>query len=369
MTRILKSSAISVFALAAVAAPAWAELKYDNNSGGSVLLYGQFSPAFQWVDDGVDTSSELVDNAHSNTRVGMLLTQPMGQGTFTFNFETALGLRPSDGVSQTSTPDAFTWDRTKLRKIDFAYDTGEYGKFYAGQGSMATDGIADLDLSGTTMVNYNGISDTAGSFLFRDSSGTLTAVSIGDIAPSLDGGRKGRVRYDSPSFSGFTVSVSAGEEILASGSDDEFYDIALRYAGEFGAIRMESGLGFSRKDSGSTETDDTFGSVAVLHDSGFNGALAAGSRDSSGDYVYAKVGYQADWFPVGRTAVSFDIYDGSDFVSSGSDSQVLGLGASQMFDAQNLELYIGYRTYEISDTSATSYQDIDSVLAGARWKF
>lgn len=372
MSHILKSSAVSLLAIA-TAAPAMAELKYDNSSGGSVTLYGQFSPAYQWVDDGGESFSELVDNAHSNTRVGLWVRQPMGQGTFTFNFETALGLRSSDGVSQGSVPKGVDWSRTNLRKVDFAYDSGEYGKFYIGQGSMASDGIADLDYSGTTMVNYNGVSDTAGSFLFRDSSGTLTSVTIGDIAPSLDGGRKGRIRYDSPSFSGFTISAAAGEEILASGSDDEFYDVALRYAGEFGAIRVASGLGFSRKDSGGTDTDDTFGSVAVEHDNGFNGALALGSRDDGGDYVYAKVGYQANWFDIGRTALSIDLYDGSDFGLTGgatsSDSQVLGLGASQMLDDQNLELYIGYRTYEFSDNSTTSYQDIDSVLAGARWKF
>jgi hypothetical protein len=368
MTRILKSSAISAIALAAAAAPAMAELKYDNNSGGSVLLYGQFSPVFQYVDDGVESYSNLADNAHSNTRVGMLLTQPLGQGTFSLKLETALGLRSSDGIDQNGKPDAFDWDRTKIRHVDAAYDTGEFGKFYIGQGSMATDGIADIDLSGTTMVNYNGISDSAGSFQFRDAGGTLSGITIGDIAPSLDGGRKGRIRYDSPSFSGFTISASAGEEILAAGNNDEFYDVALRYAGEFGAIRVASGLGFSRKDSGGTDTDDTFGSVAVLHDSGFNGALALGSRDGGGDYVYGKIGYQADWFSIGKTSLSFDIYDGSDFVSAGSDTQVLGLGASQMLDDQNLELYFGYRTYEFSEVG-TSYQDIDSILAGARWKF
>ena len=369
MTRFLKPSAHSAIALAAAAAPAMAELKYDNNSGGSVLLYGQFSPAFQWVDDGADSYSTLVDNAHSNTRVGMLLTQPMGQGTFTFTFETALGLRSSDGVSQSGKPDAFDWDRTKLRKIDAAYDTGEYGKFYLGQGSMATDGLAENDFSGTGMATYNGIGDSAGSFEFRTSGGALSGISISDVAPSLDGGRRGRIRYDTPSFSGFTVSVAAGEEILASGSDDNFYDIALRYAGEFGGGEVAGGLGFSRKDSGGTDTDDTFGSVAVLLDSGFNFAFAAGSRDSGGDYLYGKAGYQADWLAVGRTAVSIDIYDGSDFVTAGSDTQVLGVGASQMIDDQNLELYIGYRMYDFSDTSGTSYQDIDSILAGARWKF
>lgn len=373
MTRFRNTSAISAIALAAMTVPAMAELKYDNASGGSVSLYGQFSPAYQWVDDGEETSSELVDNAHSNTRVGLMLLQPLGEGTFSFNFETALGLRSSDGVTQGSLPKGVDWSRTSLRKVDFAYDSNEYGKFYLGQGSMASDGIADIDMSGTTMVNYNGISDTAGSFRFRDSGGALSTVAIADIAPSLDGGRRGRIRYDTPTFSGFTLSAAMGEEILASGNDDEFYDVALRYAGEFGAIRVQSGLGYAHKDSDGGDTDDTFGSVAVLHESGFNGALALGHRDGGGDYVYGKVGYQADWFSIGKTSLSVDLYDGSDFALSGgatsSDTQVWGIGASQMLDEHNVELYLGYRTYDFSDNSGASYQDIDSVLAGARWKF
>lgn len=368
MTAFLRTSIVSAAVAGCVVLPVQAEMKYDNESGGFVKLYGQFNPAFQSVDDGVSSTNTLVDSAHSNTRVGVWVNQPMGTGTFTFNFETALGLRSSDGVTRTTTPKGLDWSRTKLRKIDFGYNSGTYGKFFLGQGSMATDGIADTDLSGTGLVLYNAIGDTAGSFTFQTAAGTDSGISIGSVSSSFDGGRRGRVRYDTPEFSGFTVSVAAGEEILASNSNDTFYDVALRYANEFSGGKMVGGFGFSRRDRGGVDRDDTFGSFSVLLNSGFNASMAAGSRDSGEDYIYGKLGYSGGWFSIGRTSLAVDIYDGSNFSTSGSSTRAYGIGAVQNIDSLNMEAYLGLRGYQFSDV-AMAYQDIESVFFGARWKF
>ncbi|KAE9631600.1 porin [Parasedimentitalea maritima] len=368
MTTFWRTSTLSAVVAGIAALPVQAEMKYDNNSGGFVSIYGQFNPAFQMVDDGVGSTSNLVDNSHSNTRVGIWVNQPLGSGTFTFNFETALGLRASDSVSQTFTPKGVDWSRTNLRKIDFAYDSGTYGKFYLGQGSMATDGIADTDYSGTSLVLYNGIGDTAGSFTFRSSAGAMSSVSISSVTSSFDGGRRGRVRYDSADFSGFSISLAAGEEILDSNSNDKFYDVALRYANEFSGGKFTGGFGFSRRDRNGVDRDDTFGSFSVLLDSGFNVSMAVGSRDTGEDYVYGKLGYKGDWFAIGQTALGVDLYDGSNFNTSGSSTRVFGIGAVQNIDSVNMEAYLGLRSYEFSEVT-TSYRDIESVLFGARWKF
>ncbi|MFT5006577.1 MAG: hypothetical protein ACI8YI_002204 [Paracoccaceae bacterium] len=84
---------------AGAAQMAAAEMRYENGSGGSVLLYGQFNPAYQMFDDGVAKQSTVVDNVHSNSRVGLWLRQPFGTNTFSFNFETGLGLLPSSLVT------------------------------------------------------------------------------------------------------------------------------------------------------------------------------------------------------------------------------------------------------------------------------
>lgn len=369
MTRKTKvTSALAVLAVG-LAAPAAAELKYENATGGSVKLYGQFSPAFQSVNDGVNTNNNLVDNSHSGSRVGVLLLQPYDQGTFSFNFETSLGLRGSSNVSNVFTPDAVSWDRTNLRRIDFAFDTQGYGKFYAGQGSMATDGVAETDFSGTSMTTYNGISDAAGAFFFRQADGTLSTANISLVTPSFDGGRRGRIRYDTPTFSGFTVSVAAGQEILSQTNSDDYYDAAVKYANEFGGTKVAGAVGFSRRDrANGTKTEDTFGSVAVKLQSGLNFAFAAGSRKNSGDYTYVKAGYDATFFSFGETSVAIDYYDGNDFGLVGRKSSSIGIGVNQEIDSIGTQVYVGYRNYELSDPTV-AYLDASSVLFGARWKF
>ncbi|MEP1929895.1 MAG: hypothetical protein ABJJ37_01285, partial [Roseibium sp.] len=260
------------------------------------------------------------------------------------------------------------WQRTDIRKVDFSFKTANYGTFSAGQGNMATDGAAETDLSGTTLVNYSSVPDTAGSFEFRTSAGALSGITIGDNFSNFDGSRRGRVRYDSPTFSGFRVSAAWGKEILAENNDDEFMDVALRYANEFGKIKLAGAVGISRRDSNGTDRDDTIGSISMLHDTGFNATLALGDREGAGDYRYGKVGYIGNWLSAGTTALSVDYYDGSDTISSGSSSESFGFGVVQRIDSVRLEVYLGYRTYELSETTQ-SYQDASSVLFGTRLKF
>lgn len=363
---LLSATALS-FAFGATSLAA--ELKYDNNSGGHVRLYGQFSPAIQSVDDGIESKDTLVDNAHSNSRVGLWVVQPYDQGEFTFNFETALGFRQSDGVTINTSPDAFSWRRTNLRKIDFAFGNDSWGKIYAGQGSMASDGVADISLNNNSMTTYNGIPDFAGSFEFRTPDGGSSGVSISSVFSSLDGGRRGRVRYDSPSFNGFQVALAAGQEVLSDTNSDNYYDIALKYGGEFNGTEVKGGLGFSRRDRDSGgNVDDTFGSVAVKLPSGFNFALSAGSRKDDGSYTYGLIGYEAEFWSIGTTSFALDYYNGSDFGLDGRDSKAMGIGVNQNIDSINTQVYLGYRNHELSDPGV-AYEDIAAFLFGARWRF
>ncbi len=371
MRSVFSALSITVASTAAVIgtnAPAIAELKWVNSPGRYVKLYGQVSPSFQTVDDGVQTTDTLVDNTHSNSRVGMWLMQRTGQGEFSFNFETALGWRQSGAVSQVSNPQSWAWDKENIRKVDFIIANEAWGKIYVGQGSMATDGVADVSLNNNTMTTYNGLGDFAGTFQFRTSAGALSGITIGSVTLNLDGGRRGRIRYDTPSFGGFTIAIAAGSEILVSGNDDDFYDIALKYAEDYDGFHVKGGIGFSRRDSGGVDRDDTFGSVAIRFDNGFNFAVAAGSRDGGGDYVYALAGYEADVWSIGTTSIAIDYYDGSDFGLAGRGSEGYGLGINQNIDSLNTQVYFGYRRFALSDPDA-SYQDVDAFLLGARWRF
>lgn len=367
---IVQASAAAL--AAAIASPAVAGPTYENSTGGSFSWYGQFDPSFQSYDDGVETYNRLVDNAGSNSRVGFRLKQAYGENTLVFHFETAFGLRASDGVSQASTGDVLSWDRTNLRHVDLQFDTGRYGRFSAGQGSMASDGIAGSDLSGTGVIAGVAVADPAGGYALRTTTGALSSVDVGDAFTDYDGSRLGRLRYESANFNGFQASASYGTDILKTANDRETYDLAIRYDNEnLGDFALTAALGAAwTEETGKADKRDVVGSVAVEHQpTGLSLAFAAGERDIAGSYGYAKLGYTADWTALGSTSFSVDYYDGSDMASTGDSATSWGVAAVQKIDSYNVETYLAYRDYAYDDTSATSYNDSSVIMAGARWKF
>ncbi len=369
MVSASKTLALAAFLPLAVATQAAAEFRYETGNGGHVLVYGQFDPAYLSFDDGVSTTSEIVDNTNSNSRIGFWYRQPTDAGEFSANFETSFGFRPSGATNQNLTPDGINWRRTNIRKLEAIWGDDRFGTFYLGQGSMSSDGASSQDLSGTSLVLYNSISDTSGAFQFRTNAGALSSNFIRQAFGSFDGGRKGRVRYDTPSYGGLRFSASYGEEILAENVDEKVTDVSMLYSDQFGSVTMVGALAYSRAefDAGAV-FHDTIGSFSLLHTSGFNVTVAAGDRNESGNYVYGKLGYKADWFSVGTTALAIDYYSGQDQTSLGSDSDSFGIGIVQSFDKSNIEAYLGYRDYSLTETTET-YQDASSIMFGARWKF
>lgn len=66
--------------------------------------------------------------------------------------------------------------------------------------------------------------------------------------------------------------------------------------------------------------------------------------------------------------MAVDYYMGHDRSVAGSNSDAYGIGLVQKFDDTNIEAYLGWRSYALSEPG-TSYLDASSVLFGARWKF
>lgn len=337
-------------------------------------FYGQLNFGLFSVDDGTESETYVTDNDNSNTRVGATYSNTLGTGgTIKGHFETALGIDGSAAATMDNHDSDIDLNRTELRKLELIYQTPGLGTFYGGQGSMSADGIAEADFSGTTVVAYSSVSELAGSFQFRPEDGPLSGTSISNAFKSFDGARRARVRYDTPTYNGFTGSVSWGKDLLVVPDKREFTDLAVKYANDYGAYKVDGRLGYqwiNGTEDNETDEEIASGSFAVLHTpTGLNFAFATGAADEAdASYYYAKFGYIQDWFALGSTALSFDIYEGSDFDTDGSDSESFSISAVQRVDAYNLEVYASYRTYEF-DASGTDYEDIDLVVVGARWKF
>ncbi|XDA97412.1 porin [Sulfitobacter sp. LCG007] len=343
--------------------------EFTSVSGATATFYGQINLTYQGVDDGDDTYGDIVDNSNSGSRVGLWIRRSYGDRELSFNFETNLGLKNTADTSQNDDVDALDWQRTDIRKLEVVYG-GSFGKLWLGQGSMATDGAAEVDNSGTSIAGYVNVSDSAGGYTFQNA-GVLSGTRIGDAFKDFDGGRRMRVRYDSPEMAGLILSAAYGEEVLNEDDDSTYYDVALRYLHDGDVIGISSAIGYSWTDGDDGTDENLVASGTLLHKAtGLNVTLAAGDkRSGDGRYVFTKLGWITDLVSVGQTAFAVDYYNGQDFAVAGSDSDSWGIEAVQQFEKQGLEAYVGYRVYAFDDNAGSDYEDIRSLLLGARWKF
>lgn len=334
-------------------------------------FYGQINKGLLIYDDGGQTENYFpVDNGNSSSRAGFRIYSLMeNDWSFGANLEWEWNPYSTTNVNQTN-EDHFDWGTDLMRKAEIYLNSKDYGKFWFGQGSMASDTSAEVDLSGTDVVGYSLVSDMAGGPFFRNEDGTLSTVHVKDAFTNYDGlSRKLRVRYDTPSYGGFSLATSVGTQVVPETTDVTVWDMAVRYNETYDAFKVSAALAFS-KPGGSNSIYD--GSVSILHlDTGLSLTLAAGYSDKEtvdGRYGYVKVGYQADIFDVGKTAFSVDAYFGKDIAGKGSESDSFGAQIVQNLDYLQTELYLGARTYSL-DKETADLQDSFAVLGGARIKF
>ncbi|MEO1282345.1 MAG: porin [Pseudomonadota bacterium] len=290
----------------------------------------------------------------------------------------------------------------------------QLGQLSVGQGARASDGAPEKDLSGTRAAAFSGAQSIGGGFSLRRSDGTLTGLTFGDLITHLNGDTANVVRYDAPSFGGFTLSASYGE--------DDIWDVALEYEGQGVGFEVEAALAYTEisdetglDGGGELDSSTVVGSVALLHTpSGLNALIAAGHRsfdqtveDADGAFrtpedayfIYGKLGVIAKWSALGQTAFYGEYGHFEDFATAGVDADVVaslastgvcsgagncridggqtdvwGFGVVQNIDAAAMQLYIGYRNYEtdidlvdVNGTrlSADGIEDFHTVMIGS----
>jgi hypothetical protein len=335
-------------------------------------LYGQFTPSLLVVDDGRSTLGYgPVDNSNASSRLGLRLYVGISSGTYLgADLEGEYDGYATDYVDQLNRGG---WDGhgALLRHAEGYLNSKQFGTLWIGQGNMASDETAEVDLSGTDVVGYSSVSDLAGGqfFAYAGSAG-LSAITVADAFSNLDGlDRKLRVRYDTPSLAGLTLSASYGREVVPEVTGGDVWDLAVRYAGESGPFKVAAAAAYS--NTGSSNLFD--GSASILHvATGISLAGAAGYNAGDdgidGRYLYGKLGYQHTFLDVGTTAFAIDAYVGDNINTVGAESVSLGAFVVQDFDYYQAQVYLGMRSYAYDDDEA-DYHRLVAALTGVRVKF
>ena len=215
----------------------------------------------------------------------------------------------------------------------------------------------------------------------------------------LDTDRGNVIRYDSPSLAGFVFSLAGARTTCG--------DVALRYAGEFNGIKISGGIGYhvERDNNGDSGThnlgefydstvdfEDIRGSISVLHvPSGLFVDFAGVHREFDDvrydDFRFWMIrgGIYRKFIALGKTSIFGEYAEAEHNANMGAffdngytvaDGTLYGIGINQKIDAAAMELYLGWRHFEVDLGSGygTAYyaeptEDIDTVYFGGRIKF
>ena len=278
----------------------------------------------------------------------------------------------------------------------------EYGKLSVGRNALAAKSAAMFtDLSGTQVIANYVLFDGGGFFL--RSNGALLPVKWGDLGycysqqrpwgGDCDGIVMNGVRYDSPTFAGFSLSASYGE--------DDDWEVAGRYTGKVSGFKLAFGVGYSvntdenqQPPPVSKSKDSEFfqaGGYAEHLATGLFVHAAYGQEDNNGKQTlagftepdshqwYVKGGIRRQWVALGHTVLYgecgqyIDQLGPAALVAGATSGEFTrwGLGAVQEIDAASMSLWLKFREHE-ADISGGALGEIDGfryVSTGAMINF
>lgn len=281
----------------------------------------------------------------------------------------------------------------------------DYGKVSVGkQAQAAKSAVMFTDQSGTQVIdNYTFLAGFP-NFILRSGGDLTPAVPWGQLAycysqnvpfgGDCNGVVMVGVRYDTPVYAGVSGSFSWGR--------DDFWEGALRYAGEHSGFKVSLAAGYSE-----TVDERGLGGVAVARkESGYlqaggyvqhletglflHGAYgkeynrdAIALRDSNGDgagdtavgpakdgeHWYVKAGIRRAWTPLGATVIYGDYAEYLDQLgpsalflgASSSEFQRYGGGVAQDIDAAAMTVYLKYQQYSADVSGAAALTDLDDL--------
>jgi predicted porin len=341
----------------------------------SLEVYGQVTTGVLFFDNGDVNDVYVGDNSNSPSRFGFKgsakISPSLSAG---FHIEVAVQSAPLSGVKVDDDDAGQPGDGAlSLRFANWYLDSKSLGRLTVGRISSAMDGIQEIDLAGTGIVSLPGI-NIGNAIQVAGGGGPWS-----DVMRGFDGDRVNGIRYDTPTFGGFQVS--------ASFSENDRYDVALRYAGQMGGFRVAAGIGYGYGDDNSDAALNPFlgangineatllsGSASVMHvSSGLFATAFAGRREIdsiAGNYDEtnwgARAGIAKNWTGLGNTVV-FGEYNNFDNINAlGLESEIWGVGLIQNIDSAAMELFISYKNYSVNFPGA---EDTNLVFSGARIKF
>ncbi|RKZ46895.1 MAG: porin [Gammaproteobacteria bacterium] len=344
---------------------------------GNVNISGWVNEGIMFYDDGV--GSDVVQSSDNGTTLNSRITftgsydlpSTSMQAGFEITMEPTSGfggdvfgtsanpLIANQEAGGFSDGNAFATGVTTLASN--IYMSGGWGKLTIGTQSMPTDNIAVLeDPSMTLWTNVSPVF-RGGGFTVQGLTGAGAGASFANflqcigtqglgIGIDCNGIYRNGIRYDLPAFGPVTIAIGY--------ANDDIYDVAAKYKGDFGNFGTQLALGYSVNnglsragqaaglsaggDSAETfqmqagamhKPTGIFGAVSYQHEEadGVSAAMSNASSDST-DSWYFKGGIKKQWFSIGDTSIggSYGQYHDQYGVAGVSAGVAAGVNGSEV---------------------------------------
>ena len=387
----------------------------------SLTISGQISQQLMFWDDGVQSDMYVSGPTQSNSRwrmSGSAKISPEITAGFLYEFEAFASSSASQNqrIGNGMTVNGTSGDDNggtghNLREAMAWVEHSRLGRVSLGHGSSAANNIILIDLSGKGMGASNDVRLHSSGFNIRTRDGGVSNATWGNFFQGSSGDwlneRNEHIQYRTPTIAGFTLGASVGE--------DNYWDVALRYAGEFNGIRIAGGIGYSVRSeydapagsfdfqctaNCSKDMEQLAGSLSIRHmPTGLFFTGAAGDRDIdnadvpagfgvgtfdySSSFFYLSGGIARNFFGLGDTVLfgEYSQWKGNSqdtFVDATSSDKLThwGVGVVQHVDAAAMEFWLVYKNYSLSGgcdlcsaSGADSAEDLHLLLAGTRIRF
>jgi hypothetical protein len=352
---------------------------------------GHLNRVILFADDGFDSDVMQADSSNSMSRFRITGSGDLGIGGMKVgvNLETAWASNRTSRVTikgrngNTGTGDA----NFNIRHSNLWF-SGGWGRLTMGHTSTAYDGITDgatggpLFLAGITNGSTMGANiayKRTGNATFNNGQGGTARV--GNTYVNFDGGRQDVLRYDSPSFGPLSGRVSV--------SDNGSWQTSVHLNTNFSGATVFMRAGYEdrendQEDAGASGVSERWGgSAGILFSQGTNitfgygggdftagnGSITSNQDRGDGDTVYVKLGHR---WGANTIAVNYGHHEFDGSTAAGTvdhDSTTWGIGMTHTLSEPRVELFAGYRNFDLDVQNVAGIEDIDLFQMGARVRF
>ena len=346
----------------------------------NLKISGQINKTLGIIDNGDNDAWGVFDNSNSGSRFRFTGSQDVGGGAKMGGVWEWQWQNSSTSSATFNSAGEFTEidaSGPQDRKTELYYAAG-WGKLSLGKGDGAANGTAEVDLSGTSAIDYVGGNQCIiGSITYGTGSSTSAGPTVKSTYSDFDGeSRNTRVRYDTPKMGWGGIAVSLGNQGL----------VELAYRGSWGIGNGKLAVAAGATDTGDRTNGGVSGTVitssanrernmvsaSYLMGMGLNFTLSYSTNEpeqtlgstvtpAKQSLTYFKVGWKK-----GKHAFSLSLGEAE------NQGTVTGANASSTTLAYNFkaakfaEMYAGYR---VSDSDQTALSKVTAIHLGSRIKW